>query len=92
MQSAIGKFLTGSPIMRTGYALLKAFTFSWLLLISALDRLWHELPFLTEQFVSTGYRIGYISAIVTAVVCIARGIPPIVEGANLIRKMDTKAT
>ena len=92
MQSAIGKFLTGSPIMRTGYALLKAFTFSWLLLISALDRLWHELPFLTEQFISTGYRIGYISAIVTAVVCIARGIPPIVEGANLIRKMDTKAT
>ncbi|MGB5107199.1 MAG: CDP-alcohol phosphatidyltransferase family protein [Candidatus Zixiibacteriota bacterium] len=90
MQSSIGKFLTGSPIMRTGYALLKAFTFGWLLLISGLDRLWHELPFLTDRFVSTGYQIGYVSAIVTAVVCIARGIPPIVEGANLIRKMDVK--
>lgn len=91
MQSTVGKFLTGSPIMRTGYALLKAFTFGWLLLISALDRLWHEFPFLTERFVTIGYEIGYISAIVTAVVCIARGIPPIVEGANLIRKMDSKA-
>lgn len=91
MQSTVGKFLTGSPIMRTGYAILKAFTFGWLLLISALDRLWHEFPFLTERFVTIGYEIGYISAIVTAVVCIARGIPPIVEGANLIRKMDSKA-
>jgi CDP-diacylglycerol--glycerol-3-phosphate 3-phosphatidyltransferase len=91
MQSSVGKFLTGSPIMRTGYALLKAFTFGWLLLISALDRLWHELPFLTESFISTGYRIGYITAIAAAVVCIARGIPPIVEGSNLIRKMDAKA-
>jgi CDP-diacylglycerol---glycerol-3-phosphate 3-phosphatidyltransferase len=91
MKSGIGKFLTGSPIMRTGYAVLKAFTFGWLLLISALDRLWHELPFLTESFVTRGYQIGYITAIVTAVVCIARGIPPIIEGSNMIRQMDGQA-
>lgn len=88
MRSALGRFLTGSPIMRTGYAILKAFTFSWLLLISACDRLWHELPFLTERFISTSYLVGYIAAIVTAVVCIARGIPPIVEGAKRISEMD----
>ncbi len=88
MRSAFGRFITGSPIMRTGYAILKAFTFSWLLLISACDRLWHELPFLTEHFISTSYLIGYIAAIATAVICIVRGIAPIVEGAKLIGELD----
>ncbi len=90
MRSTVGKFLTGSPVMRTGYALLKAFTFSWLLLISALARLGHELPYLTERFYSVSFLIGYVAAIVTAIVCIARGIPPIVEGAQLIRSLDAK--
>lgn len=90
MQSGIGKFLTGSPIMRTGYAVLKAFTFGWLLLISALDRLWHEIPFLTESFIENGYLIGYVVGIVTAAVCVLRGIPPIIEGTQLIREMDEK--
>ncbi len=92
MRSAFGRFITGSPIMRTGYAILKAFTFSWLLLISACDRLWHELPFLTESFISTSYLIGYIAAIVTAVICIVRGIAPIVEGAKLIGELDRSRT
>jgi CDP-diacylglycerol---glycerol-3-phosphate 3-phosphatidyltransferase len=90
MQSALGKFLTGSPIMRTGYALLKAFTFGWLLLISGLDKLQHELTFVTVGFLKSSYMIGYVTAIVTAVVCIARGIPPIVEGAVLIRNLEDK--
>lgn len=90
MQSALGKFLTGSPIMRTGYALLKAFTFGWLLLISGLDKLQHELTFVTDRFLSIGYTIGYVTAIVTAVVCIARGIPPIIEGTILIRDLEDK--
>jgi CDP-diacylglycerol---glycerol-3-phosphate 3-phosphatidyltransferase len=90
MQSALGKFLTGSPIMRTGYALLKAFTFGWLLLISGLDKLQHELTFATPAFLKSSYMIGYVTAIITAVVCIARGIPPIVEGAVLIRNLEDK--
>lgn len=90
MQSALGKFLTGSPIMRTGYALLKAFTFGWLLLISGFDKLQHELTFVTVGFLKSSYMIGYVTAIVTAVVCIARGIPPIVEGAVLIRNLEDK--
>jgi CDP-diacylglycerol--glycerol-3-phosphate 3-phosphatidyltransferase len=91
MQSATGKFITGSPIMRTGYAVLKAFTFGWLLLISGLDRLWDQIPFLTTQFVDVAYKIGYVAAIITAIVCIVRGIPPIVEGTILIRQTEEKS-
>lgn len=90
MQSAVGRFLTGSPIMRTGYALLKAFTFGWLLMISGLDKLQSELPFVTDNFLVIGYEIGYVTAIVAAIVCIVRGIPPIVEGTILIRDLEEK--
>jgi CDP-diacylglycerol---glycerol-3-phosphate 3-phosphatidyltransferase len=90
MQSPLGRFLTGSPIMRTGYALLKAFTFGWLLMISGLDKLQNELPFVSDDFLVIGYKIGYITAIVSAIVCIVRGIPPIVEGTILIRDIEDK--
>ena len=90
MQSAVGRFLTGSPIMRTGYALLKAFTFGWLLMISGLDKLQNQLPFVSDDFLGIGYKIGYITAIISAVVCIVRGIPPIVEGTILIRDLEDK--
>jgi phosphatidylglycerophosphate synthase len=90
MQSAVGRFLTGSPIMRTGYALLKAFTFGWLLMISGLDKLQNELPFVSDDFLVIGYKIGYITAIISAIVCIVRGIPPIVEGTILIRDLEDK--
>ncbi len=92
MRSKLGKFLTGSPVMRTGYAVLKAMTFSWLLLISAMDRLWNEIPFLTEKFLSAAYLAGYIAAMVTAVVSLARGIPAIIEGTQMIVSLDAKQT
>lgn len=88
MQSKLGKFLTGSPVMRTGYAVLKAMTFSWLLLISALDRLWHEVPVITDQFISAAYLAGYVVAIITAIVSLARGIPAILEGTQKIISID----
>jgi CDP-diacylglycerol---glycerol-3-phosphate 3-phosphatidyltransferase len=90
MQSPIGRFLTGSPIMRTGYALLKAFTFGWLLMISGLDKMQNELPFVSDDFLVIGYKIGYVTAIISAIVCIVRGIPPIVEGTILIRDLEEK--
>jgi uncharacterized membrane protein YphA (DoxX/SURF4 family) len=90
MQSTAGRFLTGSPIMRTGYALLKAFTFGWLLMISGLDKLQDQLPFVSDDFLGIGYKIGYVTAIISAIVCIVRGIPPIVEGAILIRDLEEK--
>ncbi len=90
MQSVVGRFLTGSPIMRTGYALLKAFTFGWLLMISGLDKLQDQLPFVSDNFLGIGYKIGYVTAIISAVVCLVRGIPPIVEGAILIRDLEDK--
>jgi len=44
----------------------------------------------SDNFLGIGYRIGYITAIIAAVVCIVRGIPPIVEGAILIRDLEDK--
>ena len=92
MKSAIGKFLTGLPLMRTPFAVLKAFTFGWLLLLAVAD----EIPIVRETFspalLATGLRIGYWTAVASAVMSIARGIPVIIEGIALINRLDNTST
>lgn len=88
MSSALGRFLTGSPIMRTSYAILKAFTFGLLLLMSALDKLTPYWSWVPQSTIHLGLKIGYWSAIVTAAVCLARGIPVIIEGSRLIQEKE----
>ncbi len=89
MTSKLGKFLTGSPLMRTPFAVLKAFTFGWLLLLAVAD----EIPFVQEtispDYLALGLQIGYWTAVASAVISIARGIPVIIEGVNLINRFDT---
>lgn len=85
-QSRLGKFLTGSPIMRTGYAILKAFTFGWLLLLEALREVLIRWPLFTASWVDAALRIGWWAAVLAAVVCIVRGVPVVVEGIALIKR------
>jgi len=88
MRSGLGRFLTGSPIMRSGYAVLKALTFGSLLLFSGLakvHRYWTSIPSAWIQF---GLKTGALLAIVTAAVCLLRGIPVIIEGLRLIQEQE----
>ncbi|MBU1319072.1 MAG: CDP-alcohol phosphatidyltransferase family protein [candidate division Zixibacteria bacterium] len=85
MKSRIGRFITGSPIMRTSYAILKAFSYGWLLLFAVLDEVLVRWPVVATAWVGTGLAIGYWCAIVATIVCIVRGIPVVVEGFKLIQ-------
>lgn len=90
-QSAIGKFITGSPVMRTGYALLKAFSFGWLLLFYGLKLVHAEIGFIDQAFIELALRIGWHTSVWAAVICIVRGIPVVVEGVELISKESVHA-
>lgn len=76
MQSALGRFLVAGRFMRAFYAVLKAVTFSWILL-------WQPFPALAPEFwTQYGPMLTYIGlalAWASAVICLARGIPVIAE-------------
>lgn len=90
-QSRLGKFLTGSSFMRTGYAILKAFTFGWLLLLEALREVLMRWPLFTAGWLDTAFQIGWWASVAAAVVCILRGVPVVIEGIALIKREDPDA-
>lgn len=85
-KSRLGRFLTGSPTMRSGYAILKAFSFGWLLLLAAVDNVLLRWRGFEPEWLHAGFQIGYWAAVLAAVVCLVRGIPVIIEGIALIRE------
>lgn len=86
MRTRLGQFLTGSPVMRTSYAVLKAMSFSLLLLASAFRR----VGILPQECVQGGLTAGFWVAIVTAIICLVRGLPVIIEGTVLIGELDNQ--
>ncbi len=89
MRTRLGKFLTGSPIMRTSYAVMKGVTFTLLILVSVLDQFWSFIghPELS-RYTPTVHMLGLILAVLTAVMCLIRGIPVIIEGFAFIKEME----
>ncbi|MBN1782706.1 CDP-alcohol phosphatidyltransferase family protein [bacterium] len=83
MHSPLGRFLTGSRIMRSGYAVMKAVSFGLLLLASAFQR----TGILPGEWVQLGLRTGFWFSVATAIVCLVRGIPVIIEGTTLIHRI-----
>ncbi|MCR4437622.1 MAG: CDP-alcohol phosphatidyltransferase family protein [bacterium] len=90
MRSRAGRFLTGSPWMRTSYAVLKAFTFGWILLLSVLSEAASRWQPGLSGAASVGLKIGYWAAVLTAVLCLVRGVPVVVEGLALIRQKESE--
>ncbi|HEX9934865.1 MAG TPA: CDP-alcohol phosphatidyltransferase family protein, partial [bacterium] len=86
MRTSLGRFLTGSPVMRTSYAVLKAVTFGLLLLVSALHKLPAHWAVLPGPWIQAGFKIGYWTAVATAVMCVVRGIPGSLEGSAWIHE------
>ncbi len=88
MRTKVGRFLTGSPVMRSGYAVLKAVTFGLLLLLSGLEKIiqhWQPIP---PLWMNIGFKVGAWFAVITALVCLLRGLPVIVEGIQLIQEKE----
>lgn len=78
MQTAIGKWLVAGKFMRSFYAVLKATTFCWLLLIQPFPTL---LPSVWQQWGWLLDNIGVVLVYLSVVTCIARGLPVILEFA-----------
>ncbi len=91
MRTKLGKFLTGSPIMRTSYAVMKGVTFTLLILVSVLDQFWSFIghPELS-RYTPTVHMLGLILAVLTAAMCLIRGIPVIIEGFAFIKEMEDR--
>lgn len=76
MHSPIGRFLVAGRFMRGFYAVLKAVTFAWILA-------WQPAPFLAPDFWAAYAPllngVGLALAWASAAICIARGLPVIIE-------------
>ena len=84
--SRLGRFITGSPVMRTGYAVLKAFCFSWLFLALAARELAPRVAFIPDAYLGTAFAVGRGAAMVAALICVVRGVPVIIEGVALVSR------
>ena len=87
-RSRLGKFITGSPVMRSGYAVLKAFSFGWLFLALAARELSADMHFISPGLLDLAFQIGRSAAIAAAIICVIRGIPVVIEGISLITEED----
>jgi len=85
-QSRVGRFITGSAIMRSGYAVLKAFCFGWLFLVLAARELALRTDFLSAASLDAALAVGRGAAMLAALVCLVRGVPVVVEGFELISR------
>jgi CDP-diacylglycerol--glycerol-3-phosphate 3-phosphatidyltransferase len=86
LETALGKWLVAGKFMRAFYAVLKATTFCWLLLIRPLSVLmpaiWSDWSWLLEAI---GITLVYLSVLI----CVIRGLPVIMEFAY--KEKDTFA-
>lgn len=87
--SPVGRFITGSPVMRTGYAVLKGFCFGWLFLCLAAERLAGTLDIVSADVLAFSFALGKGAAVAAALVCLIRGVPVVVEGLALVRREDS---
>jgi phosphatidylglycerophosphate synthase len=75
-RSALGRFLVGSPLMRTGYSVSKVIAFCGL----ALARAWADPPSASAFGVEIAPTLAALHAIawLAALLCVLRGLPVIV--------------
>ena len=76
MESPLGKWLVAGKFMRIFYAVLKATTFCWLLLIMPLPAL---MPDIWDEWGRWLTTIGLTLTYLSVLICLVRGLPVIVE-------------
>lgn len=76
MKTPWGQWLVAGRFMRAFYAVVKATAFCWLLLLQPLPVL---VPDLWAQYGGAGLLIGRILVLSAVLLCVARGLPVVVE-------------
>ncbi|MEZ5564743.1 MAG: CDP-alcohol phosphatidyltransferase family protein [Gammaproteobacteria bacterium] len=76
METPVGKWLVAGRFMRAFYAVLKATTFCWLLLMQPLPTI---APVLWQEYGQGATVIGSLLVLLAVLVCVIRGLPVIVE-------------
>jgi CDP-diacylglycerol--glycerol-3-phosphate 3-phosphatidyltransferase len=76
METALGKWLVADRFMRALYAVVKATAFCWLLLLQPLPVV---APAVWRDFGAIGIAIGQGLVLFAVILCLARGLPVIVE-------------
>jgi phosphatidylglycerophosphate synthase len=85
-RTALGRFLVGSTIMRTGYAVAKVVTFCGLALVQALSRV-------SEPWRGTASLLDVLQVVawLAVVFCVFRGLPVIVHALREYWRMPSRA-
>ncbi len=78
LQTPLGKWLVSGKFMRAFYAVLKATTFCWLLLIQPLPAMWPEV---WTPWMGLLEGIGAVLVYASVLVCLIRGLPVVWEFA-----------
>ncbi|MEO8224798.1 MAG: CDP-alcohol phosphatidyltransferase family protein [Gammaproteobacteria bacterium] len=76
METPLGKWLVAGRFMRVLYAVVKATAFCWLLLLQPMPVV---APGLWSEFGNLGNAIGWGLVLISVVLCLARGLPVVVE-------------
>jgi len=76
MQTAIGKFLVASRTMRFASGFFKLATFSWLFFLLPASSIWSQI--FMDHYVLVNC-ISWILIYTTVTICLARGIPVVLE-------------
>jgi CDP-diacylglycerol--glycerol-3-phosphate 3-phosphatidyltransferase len=88
MQTRWGKWLVGSPPMRTGYAVAKAVAFCTLALALGLQGLWAGTA--RAGWAEAIWVFAVVVSWIATALCIIRGVPVLWEARSLLRDMDAQ--
>lgn len=83
MTSSLGKFLVASRFMRAFYGLTKAFAFGALIVLQMLGSFGPAIP---SFYPDATQIVVWISVYLSAILCITRGVPVLMEAPVLLQK------
>ncbi|NLV73177.1 MAG: CDP-alcohol phosphatidyltransferase family protein [Chloroflexi bacterium] len=87
MRTRVGKWLVGSPWMRSSYAIIKAISFAGLALTNALAA-FAKGAAVPPDWVTTAHTIFTVTTWIALVLCLARGIPVVAEAASNLKEIE----
>lgn len=79
MRTRLGRFLVGSPWMRSSYGIMKAVAFVSLALVYGLKNL-------NSPFYATFFWFAQLASWLALILCLVRGVPVLIEAPRLLRE------
>lgn len=88
MQTKWGRWLVGSPVMRTGYGVAKALAFCTLTLSLGLRGLWAGTS--RAPWAEAIWLFAVVVSWIATTICIVRGLPVLLEARTLLKNVDAQ--